>query len=81
METFALIGGITAAAGMVTVASLGYDPQGRLAGMLRRGVWGLAVLIAWNALPGLPDTGINPVSVWCAGSLGVAGAVGLSLLR
>ena len=54
------------------VFSLHYDPQRPHARWLRRGVCGLLLLCAWNALP-LPALGVNPLSVMVTGSLGLPG--------
>ncbi len=52
--------------------SLHFDPQKPHARWLRRGVCGLLMLCAWNALP-LPELGVNPLSVMVTGSLGLPG--------
>ncbi len=54
------------------VFSLHFDPQRPHARWLRRGVCGLLMLCAWNALP-LPTLGVKPLSVMVTGSLGLPG--------
>ena len=50
-----------------------YDPKKPHARMLRQGVVGLMLLLGWNLLP-LPHIGINPISAWVTGALGLPGA-------
>ena len=54
---------------------LRYDPKKPHARLLRHGVVGLMMLLGWNLLP-LPHIGVNPLSAWVAGALGLPG-VGL----
>lgn len=56
-----------------------YDPARPSARVLRAGLWGLALVIGWNALS-LPHIGVNPLSVLLAGSLGLPGLAALSVL-
>ena len=52
-----------------------YDPKKPHARNLRHGVMGLMMLMMWNLLP-LPHIGVNPLSAWLSGALGLPG-VGL----
>ena len=63
---------LTMTALALLVFSLHYDPQRPHALWLRRGICGLMLLCAWNALP-LPALGVNPLSVLVTGSLGLPG--------
>ena len=70
------IGILCAAAVLLLLFALRYDPQKPHARCLRHGVVGLLLLCTWNLLP-LPDLGINPLSVMVTGALGLPG-VGLT---
>ena len=50
-----------------------YDPARPYARALRSLVAGLFLLMAWNALS-LPCLGVNPLSMWLTGSLGLTSA-------
>ena len=66
------IGILCAAAVLLLLFSLRYDPQKPHARCLRHGVVGLILLCTWNLLP-LPDLGVNPLSVMVTGTLGLPG--------
>ncbi|MBE5803424.1 MAG: hypothetical protein E7316_02820 [Clostridiales bacterium] len=61
------------------VLALRFDPAKPSAGFLRSCVAGLFSLLAWNALP-LPHLGVNPLSAWLAGVLGLPGLGLLAVL-
>lgn len=52
--------------------ALHFDPRRPHARILRHCVAGLALLLVWNALP-LPHLGVNPLSAWITGALGLPG--------
>ncbi|MBR3765336.1 MAG: pro-sigmaK processing inhibitor BofA family protein [Clostridia bacterium] len=64
---------LPAAAAVLYMMCLRYDPKKPHARMLRHGVVGLLMLLGWNLLP-LPGVGVNPISVWVTGWLGLPGA-------
>ena len=64
---------LPAAAAALYVLCMRYDPKKPHARMLRHGVSGFLMLLGWNLLP-LPHVGMNPVSVWAVGALGLPGA-------
>lgn len=66
---------LPAAAAALYLMCMRYDPKKPHARMLRHGVVGLMLLFIWNLLP-LPDVGVNPLSAWVTGTLGLPG-VGL----
>lgn len=71
---------LTAGAGLLLASfALRFDPRGKSARALRSCVTGLFLLLAWNLLP-LPHLGVNPLSAWLAGSLGLPGAGLLAVL-
>lgn len=57
-----------------------YDPARPYARALRSLVAGLFLLMAWNALS-LPKLGINPLSMWLTGSLGLPGLLLIAVLN
>lgn len=57
-----------------------YDPSRPYARALRSLVTGLFLLMAWNALS-LPRLGINPLSMWLTGSLGLPGLLLMAVLN
>ena len=59
--------------------ALRYDPAQPVARALHHGVWGLALLLVWNAVF-TPHLGINPLSVWLAGALQLPGLGLLAVL-
>ena len=67
------------AAGLIFSAAMAFDPQRPGARILRSVTAGLFALLAWNALS-LPHLGVNPLSAWLAGSLGVPGLGLLAVL-
>lgn len=64
---------------LLMVFALRYDPRSRSARVMRHSVAGLFLLLAWNLLP-LPRLGVNPLSAWLAGSLGLPGMGLLAVL-
>lgn len=66
---------LCAAALLLYLLAVRYDPQRPHARWLRCGVTGLLLLLCWNLLP-LPQLGVNPLSVMVTGMLGLPG-VGL----
>lgn len=66
---------LPAAAAALYLLCMRYDPKKPHARVLRHGVVGLIILLTWNLLP-LPHVGVNPLSAWIAGALGLPG-VGL----
>lgn len=61
------------------VLVLRFDPARPHARVLRSCTAGLMLLLAWNTLP-LPHLGVNPLSAWLAGSLGLPGVGLLAVL-
>lgn len=57
-----------------------YDPARPYARALRSLVAGLFLLMAWNALS-LPRLGVNPLSMWLTGSLGLPGLLLMAVLN
>ena len=57
-----------------------YDPARPYARALRSLVAGLFLLTAWNALS-LPRLGVNPLSMWLTGSLGLPGLLLMAVLN
>ncbi|MGN0792907.1 MAG: pro-sigmaK processing inhibitor BofA family protein [Aristaeellaceae bacterium] len=66
------IGTLCAAALILYLFCIRYDPKKPHARWLRHGVVGLMMLLMWNALP-LPHLGLNPISAITAGALGLPG--------
>lgn len=66
---------LPAAAMALYLLCMHYDPKKPHARILRHGVVGLMMLLGWNLLT-LPHIGVNPLSAWVAGALGLPG-VGL----
>lgn len=56
-----------------------FDPTRPTARILRHSIAGLFALLVWNALP-LPPLGVNPLSAWVAGALGLPGMGLLTVL-
>ena len=71
-----LVAGVSA---LLVVFALRYDPWGISARVMRHCAAGLFLLLAWNLLP-LPHLGVNPLSAWLAGSLGLPGIGLLAVL-
>ena len=61
------------AAGVLYTLCIRYDPKRPHARLLRHGVVGFLMLLCWRLLP-LPHIGINPLSTWVTGALGLPGA-------
>lgn len=55
-----------------------YDPQKRSGRVIAQVLTGFLLLTAWNALAA-PQVGVNPISAWLTGTLGLPG-VGLTVL-
>ena len=55
-----------------------YDPQKRAGRVIAQILTGFLLLCIWNAVAA-PQVGINPLSAWLTGSLGLPG-VGLTVL-
>ena len=72
----ALMGGLV---GTLLVLVPRYDPARPYARALRSLVAGLFLLLAWNAL-NLPRLGVNPLSAWITGALGLPGLLMLTVL-
>lgn len=64
---------------VLLVFVLRFDPARPSARILRHSVAGLFALLVWNALP-LPPLGVNPLSAWVAGALGLPGMGLLAVL-
>ncbi len=64
---------------VLLVFVLHFDPSRPSARVMRHSVWGLFALLVWNALS-LPHLGVNPLSAWVAGALGVPGLGLLAVL-
>ncbi len=72
----ALLAGIMA---LLAALSRLYRPGNLPARMMERLLTGLVLLAVWNLL--LPPLGINPLSMYLAGALGLPGACLLWVLR
>ena len=55
-----------------------YDPQKRSGRVMAQVLTGFLLLTLWNALAA-PQVGVNPLSAWLTGTLGLPG-VGLTVL-
>ena len=55
-----------------------YDPQRRSGRIIAQVLTGFLLLTAWNAIAA-PQVGVNPLSAWLTGALGLPG-VGLTVL-
>ena len=75
ISTLQCIGILALTAGLLYLLAIRYDPQRAGAKYLRYGVSGLLLLCVWNLLP-LPPIGVNPLSAFVTGALGLPG-VGL----
>lgn len=73
-----LLGGIMAALYLLSKA---YRPDAFHARMLEHLVFGLFLLLLWNACLPQHPLGINPLSMLLSGSLGLPGAAALLLMR
>ena len=72
-----LLGGLLGALFLLVAR---YDPARPYARALRSLVIGLFLLMAWNALS-LPRLGVNPLSMWLTGSLGLPGLLLMAVLN
>ncbi|MBQ8313825.1 MAG: pro-sigmaK processing inhibitor BofA family protein [Clostridia bacterium] len=64
---------------VLLILVLHFDPACPSARLVRHSVAGLFALLLWNALP-LPQLGVNPLSAWVAGALGLPGMGLLAVL-
>lgn len=71
---------LPAAALILYLLCMRYDPKKPHAQILRHGVLGFMLLLGWNALP-LPHIGVNLLSVMAAGALGLPGAGLLAVIN
>jgi hypothetical protein len=76
----AMILTLCVAAAVLHIFCQRYDPQRPHARMLRMGVTGLMMLLAWNLLP-LPHVGVNPLSAMLAGAWGLPGTALVAVLN
>ena len=77
LRLLALMGGLLGALFLLVAR---YDPSRPYARALRSLVAGLFLLMAWNALS-LPRLGVNPLSMWLTGSLGLPGLLLMAVLN
>ena len=77
LRLLAIMGGLL---GTLFLLVARYDPARPYARALRSLVAGLFLLMAWNALS-LPKLGINPLSMWLTGSLGLPGLLLMAVLN
>ena len=68
----------TCAVCLLWLLSLRYDPTKRTGRITKQLLTGFLLLTAWN-LCFSPQVGVNPLSAWLTGSLGLPG-VGLTVL-
>lgn len=73
-----IIGLLTAVIAALWMLSLRYDPQKRSGRILRQILTGFLLLVCWNAVAA-QQVGVNPLSAWLTGALGLPG-VGLTVL-
>ena len=73
-----VIGFLSLAVGLLCWFSLRYDPRKRSGRIVAQALTGFLLLILWNALAA-PQVGVNPLSAWLTGALGLPG-VGLTVL-
>ena len=73
-----IIGFLAAVVALLWLLSQRYDPNKRSGCIIRQILTGFLLLFAWNALAA-PQVGINPLSAWLTGALGLPG-VGLTVL-
>jgi len=64
---------------LLFILVLRFDPARPHARVLRSCTAGLLLLLVWNALP-LPHLGVNPLSAYTAGALGLPGLGLLAVL-
>lgn len=73
-----IIGFFSAVVAAAWLLSQRYDPQKRSGRIIGQMLTGLLLLVVWNALAA-PQVGVNPLSAWLTGALGLPG-VGLTVL-
>ena len=73
-----IIGSLTAVVAAAWLLSHRYDPQKRSGRIIGQLLTGFLLLVCWNALAA-PQVGVNPLSAWLTGALGLPG-VGLTVL-
>lgn len=76
LRLIALLAGVM---GVLAALSRLYRPGTLPARVMERLLAGLALLVCWNLL--LPPLGVNPLSMYLAGALGLPGAFLLWVLR
>ena len=69
---------LAALVALIWALSRQYDPQKRSGRVIAQLLTGFLLLTAWNALAA-PQVGVNPLSAWLTGTLGLPG-VGLTVL-
>ena len=69
---------LAAVVAILWLVSQRYDPQKRLGRVVAQVLTGFLLLTLWNAVAS-PQVGVNPLSAWLTGSLGLPG-VGLTVL-
>ena len=73
-----IIAFFVAAVAVIWLLSKCYDPQKSSGRIVKQLLTGFLLLTAWNALAA-PQVGVNPLSAWLTGALGLPG-VGLTVL-
>ena len=73
-----LIGFLAAVVAALWFFSRRYDPDRRSGRVVAQLLTGFLLLSLWNAVA-LPQVGVNPLSAWLTGALGLPG-VGLTVL-
>lgn len=73
-----IIGFLAAVVAALWLLSRRYDPQKPSGRVVRQALTGFLLLTVWNAVA-TPQLGINPLSAWLTGALGLPG-VGLTVL-
>ena len=73
-----LIGFMAAVVAAAWLLSRRYDPQKRSGRIVTQLLTGFLLLTVWNAVAS-PQVGVNPLSAWLTGALGLPG-VGLTVL-
>ena len=69
---------LAAAVALCWMLSRRYDPQKRSGRVIAQVLTGFLLLTVWNAIAA-PQVGVNPLSAWLTGALGLPG-VGLTVL-
>lgn len=69
---------LAAAVALCWMLSRRYDPQKRSGRLITQVLTGFLLLTVWNAIAA-PQVGVNPLSAWLTGALGLPG-VGLTVL-